>query len=114
MLPQTSQFAAVVNGKPTGLAGCDNTECLLRAQCLRSTPGLPRVIAVTDRALRGDAGAIEQPRLLGNAFGLVGGVDALGKLQGARHDQAVERWRQGSRGYAVSTWWEHSPKWAAL
>lgn len=38
-----SQFAAVVNGKPTGLAGCDTTTCPSRATCLRATEWLPRV-----------------------------------------------------------------------
>lgn len=75
---------------------------------------VPKLIAVTDRALRGDAGAIEQLRLLGEALVLVGGVDALVKLQGALHDHAVARWRQGTRGDAIGTWWEHIPEWAAL
>lgn len=75
---------------------------------------VPKLIAVTDRALRGDTSAIEQLRLLGEALVLVGGVDALVKLQGALHDHAVERWRQGSRGDAIGDWWEHIPEWAAL
>lgn len=37
ILPEGSQFSAVVNGKPTGLAGCTRTaECWRSAQCLRA------------------------------------------------------------------------------
>ena len=43
ILPASNQFHAVVNGKPTGLAGCDNTGCALRTSCLRADSSLPRV-----------------------------------------------------------------------
>jgi hypothetical protein len=75
---------------------------------------VPKLMAVTDRALRGDTASIEQLRLLGEALMLVGGVEALVTLQGALHNHAVERWRDGARGDAISTWWEHIPEWVAL
>ncbi len=43
ILPAGSRFSAVVDGKPTGLAGCDNSGCELRGACLRSDPTLLRV-----------------------------------------------------------------------
>ncbi len=37
ILPPGSQFSAVVDGKPTGLAGCERTgECPRAASCLRA------------------------------------------------------------------------------
>lgn len=47
----TSCFSAVVNGKPTGLAGCDNAECPKRGACLRADTSLPRVSHQTDNDL---------------------------------------------------------------
>lgn len=42
ILPPGSQFNAVVNGKPTGLAGCTRAaECARSGQCLRSDNRLP-------------------------------------------------------------------------
>lgn len=41
VLPPGGQFCAIVDGKPTGLAGCTRgTECARAAQCLRANPGL--------------------------------------------------------------------------
>lgn len=41
ILPPGSQFNAVVNGKPTGLAGCTRAgECARGPQCLRADAGL--------------------------------------------------------------------------
>lgn len=73
---------------------------------------LPRLILVCGRASRGDAGAIEQLRMLGEVLALTGGLAALVKLQGALHDHAVTRWGQGARGDLIGTWWEHIPEWA--
>jgi hypothetical protein len=75
---------------------------------------VPKLIVVPDRAMRDDDGAIEQLRLLSEALVLVGGVEALVKLQCTLHDYAVERWSQGSRGDATGNWWEHIPEWVAL
>lgn len=42
VLPPGSQFNAIVNGKPTGLAGCTRAaECARAHQCLRADAGLP-------------------------------------------------------------------------
>lgn len=42
ILPPGSQFAAMVDGKPTGLAGCSRTtECYRAARCLRADSRLP-------------------------------------------------------------------------
>jgi hypothetical protein len=38
--PPGSEFSAVVDGKPTGLAGCLTTPCAKRGACLRADPGL--------------------------------------------------------------------------
>lgn len=37
----TSGFTAIIDGKPTGLAGCsDANKCERAAYCIRSNPGL--------------------------------------------------------------------------
>lgn len=41
ILPPGSQFNAIVNGKPTGLAGCTRAECERTHTCLRADAGLP-------------------------------------------------------------------------
>ena len=40
VLPPGSQFSAIVNGKPTGLAGCTRCDECERKTCLRADPGL--------------------------------------------------------------------------
>jgi hypothetical protein len=40
ILPATSQFDAMVDGKPTGLAGCTRAQCPRAGQCLRASPAL--------------------------------------------------------------------------
>lgn len=74
---------------------------------------LSKLILVCGRASRGDVGAIEQLRVLGEVLALTGGVAALAKLQGAVHDHAVRRWGQCARGDLIGTWWAHIPEWAA-
>lgn len=75
---------------------------------------VPKLIAITDPAQRGDAGVIEPLRLIGEALVRVGGVDALVQLQGALHSPAVEpgsrRSGQGSHGDSISTRWEPIPE----
>lgn len=42
ILPPGSQFSAIVDGKPTGLAGCTRADSCCRARwCLRADPRLP-------------------------------------------------------------------------
>lgn len=42
ILPPGSQFNAIINGKPTGLAGCDQAaECPRAASCIRADARLP-------------------------------------------------------------------------
>lgn len=42
ILPPGSQFNAIVDGKPTGLAGCTRTgDCERAARCLRADERLP-------------------------------------------------------------------------
>lgn len=74
---------------------------------------LPQLILICGRASRGDAGAIEELRLLGEVLALTGGLAALVKLQGALRDHAVTRWGHGARGDLIGIWWEHIPEWAA-
>lgn len=74
---------------------------------------LPKLILVCGRASRGDVGAIEQLRVLGEVLALTGGVAALTKLQGAVHEHAVRRWGQCALGDLIGTWWGHIPEWAA-
>ena len=63
--------------------------------------GVPKLIAVADRATRGDIAAAEQLRLWGEALVLVGGVAGLTALQGPLHDHAVDKGRLGSRSDAI-------------
>ena len=78
---------------------------------------VPKQIAITDRALRGNAGVIEPLRLLGEARLRVGGADALVTLQGALHARTAgarsQRSRQDSRSDAIRTRWEPLPERAA-
>ncbi len=74
---------------------------------------LPKLILVCGRASRGDAGAIEQLRVLGEVLALTGGVAALIKLQAALRDHAFTRWGRGARGDLIGTWWDHIPEWTA-
>lgn len=41
ILPPGSQFNAVVDGKPTGLAGCTRSDCRRAHACLRADARLP-------------------------------------------------------------------------
>ena len=42
ILPAGSQFNAIINGKPTGLAGCTQAaECSRSASCIRADARLP-------------------------------------------------------------------------
>jgi len=52
ILPQGGSFQAVVNGKPTGLAGCTQSgECPKAANCLRADAQLIIRFAMTDGPL---------------------------------------------------------------
>ena len=52
ILPQGSSFQAVVNGKPTGLAGCTQSgECPKAGNCLRAAAQLTFRSAMTDGPL---------------------------------------------------------------
>lgn len=79
---------------------------------------MPKLIAITDRAQRGDAAAIEPLRLLGKALVWVGGADALAYLPDALRARTAgarsQRSRQGSRSDAFRTRWEPLSEWAAL
>lgn len=74
---------------------------------------LPRLILVCGRASRGDVGAIEQLRMLGDVLAFTGGLSALAKLQAALHEHAFRRWGRCARADLIGTWWTHIPEWSA-
>lgn len=75
---------------------------------------LEKLIHLTDAALAGDMVSIEAVRAIGEALLIGGGVEAMCRFQGALHDYAVDKYRAGSRGSAVGSFWEHIPEWANL
>ena len=79
---------------------------------------VPTLIAITDRAQRGAAAAIEPQRLLGESMVRVGGVAARMKLQDALHARTAgarsQGSRQGSRSDAIRSRWAPLPERAAL
>jgi hypothetical protein len=72
-----------------------------------------KLVAVTGLAMRGDAGAVEQLRLLGEALVQDGGVPGFLERQGAQHDAAVACRNPGSCRSAIGSLWGHIPEWAA-
>jgi len=75
---------------------------------------LEKLIHLTDAALAGDMIGIEADRTIGKALLIGGGVEAMCRCQGALHDYAVDKYRAGSRGSAIGSFWEHIPEWANL
>lgn len=83
------------------------------ASAVASPACLPRLILVCGRASRGDVGAIEQIRMLGEVLAFTGGLSALVRLQAALHDHAFRRWGRCARADLIGTWWGHIPEWTA-
>lgn len=75
---------------------------------------LEKLLRLVEAALAGDQLSADALRLVGEALLVVGGVQAMQKLQGEMHDYAVEHYRSGSQGSAIGGYWEHIEEWADL